>query len=74
MDSETWTVTVSAACIGSGSCTGIAPDRFELGPDGRSHPRAEAVPADPRVLDAAACCPVEAISLVDAATGQPVDF
>jgi ferredoxin len=73
MDGHVWTVAVSDECIGSGSCTGIAPDRFQLGTDGRSRPRSAQVPADPRLLDAAACCPAEAISVVDPATGRPVE-
>jgi ferredoxin len=59
-------------CIGSAMCVGTAPGRFELGPDRRSHPVADPVGYDGAILDAAASCPVEAITVLDAATGEPV--
>ncbi len=68
-----WRVTVDDRCIGAGSCAGVAPDRFVLGDDGRSHPTSELIEADDAVLDAVAFCPVEAISVRDAATGEPVE-
>ena len=53
-------------CIGSGMCTGIAPQLFELDDNGKLivlNP--EPGPEHMRVLNAAiACCPVEAISCV----------
>jgi ferredoxin len=68
-----WVIAVDkTTCIGSGVCVGTAPGRFALDERQRSGPvEAEIVP-DETVLDAAACCPVEAISLVDADTGEPV--
>jgi ferredoxin len=68
-----WRVRVSDACIGSGSCVGIAPDRFVPGPDGRSRPAADRAEPDDSVLDAAASCPVEAITIEDARTGALID-
>jgi ferredoxin len=52
-------------CIGSGMCTGFAPDVFELDDAGTLRLLAETVPAhaEPAVGDAVACCPVEAISV-----------
>lgn len=52
-------------CIGSGMCTGFAPDVFELDDEGTLQLLADVVPADAEraVSDAAACCPVEAISV-----------
>ena len=63
-----------AACQGSGVCAGIAPQFFELGRDALSRPLHEVVDADgaEAVLDAAECCPLEAIAVTDADTGQPV--
>jgi ferredoxin len=68
-----WRVTVGDRCIGAGSCAGVAPERFVLDEDGRSHPVGELIEADGAVLDAVAFCPVEAISVRDAATGEPVE-
>ncbi len=69
----TWLVTVGDECIGAGSCAGVAPARFALGDDGRSHPTSELVEEDDAVLDAVASCPMEAISVRDATTGEPVE-
>lgn len=61
------------ACQGTGMCAGVAPDHFELGSDYLARPRLPVVEADESVVDAAECCPMEAITLVevdgDAATG-----
>ena len=59
-------------CIGSGMCVGTAPLRFALSSDGHSQPVVAEIDTDPAVLDAAATCPVEAITILDAATGEPV--
>jgi ferredoxin len=67
-----WRVTVSDTCIGSGVCAGTAPRHFALGEDGRSHPLTSPIAADDAVLDAAASCPMEAIAVDDADTGEPV--
>ena len=69
----TWRVTVNDGCIASGSCLGIAPKRFALGDDGRSHPASALIEEDDAVLDAVASCPMEAISVYDARTGEPID-
>ena len=62
-----------ALCQGSGLCAGIAPEHFELGDDYKSRPRLEIVDAgNGAVRDAAECCPLEAISLTDADTGDPI--
>jgi ferredoxin len=68
-----WRVQVNSDCIGSGSCVGIAPARFALGDDNRSHPIAEGIEPDESVLDAAASCPVEAITVLNTETGEQVD-
>jgi ferredoxin len=69
---STWRVTVGEECIGAASCLGIAPKRFALGDDGRSHPTSSLIEADDAVLDAMASCPMEAISVHDAQTGRPL--
>jgi ferredoxin len=61
-----------AVCQGSGLCAGIAPEHFKVGDDYRSRPLREVVDANEHVRDAAECCPLEAITLTDADTGQPV--
>jgi ferredoxin len=68
-----WRVRVNSDCIGSGSCEGIAPNRFVLGEDNRSHPVSDEIEPDDAVLDAVASCPMEAISVVDTETGQIVE-
>jgi ferredoxin len=69
-----WRVTVESSCIGSGSCVGIAPAHFALGEDNHAHPLAAVVEPDDAVLDAAASCPMEAILVADADTGDPIDY
>jgi ferredoxin len=51
-------------CILSGMCVGIAPDHFVLGRE-QSEPRAPDVEPDDGLLDAAATCPVEAITVTE---------
>jgi ferredoxin len=59
-----------SVCIGSGMCAGGAPAYFELDSARQSRPRAETMDEVAEVWEAAECCPVEAISLHDAATGE----
>ncbi|GIG61054.1 hypothetical protein Lfu02_54260 [Longispora fulva] len=67
-----WQVSVDKTrCIGSGMCAGSVPELFELD-GGLSRPVLETIDPDERVLDAAVSCPVEAILLVDTATGAEV--
>jgi ferredoxin len=65
-----WRVSVDPKrCTGSGVCAATAPRHFRV-VDGRSRPAAElADPADP-LLAAAESCPMEAITIRDAHTGQ----
>lgn len=51
-----------ALCIGSGICRATAPRHFESAGDHRSRARTDAPRADESAVDAAALCPVEAIS------------
>lgn len=69
----TWRVTVDPGmCISSGMCLGIAPGRFRFDESEHSRPVHDLTEPDDQVRDAAASCPVEAILLTDADTGQPV--
>ena len=72
-----WRVAIAPRlCIGSGLCLclGTAPGRFRCGADQRSSPVAVLIEPDDAVRDAAANCPVQAISLTDADTGEPVSL
>jgi ferredoxin len=70
-----WKISVNKnACISSAMCLALAPDRFILDERQRSGPVQAEIDPDELVRDAAASCPSEAISLVDADTGQPVDL
>lgn len=69
----TWRVSVdSGRCIGSGLCVGSVPEAFRFDDQQRSIPAADLIEPDEAVRDAAVSCPVEAITLVDAETGDPV--
>ncbi|MBU3062145.1 ferredoxin [Nocardia sp. NEAU-G5] len=70
MTEQQWRVTVDkGTCIGSGVCTGTAAGRFSLVGE-RSQPAAELIDPDEAVLDAAESCPVEAILVRAAETGE----
>ena len=68
-----WRIEVRDTCIASGSCTAIAPRHFVAGAGNRSTPIRSTVKPDEAVLDAALSCPMEAIVIVDAETGDPVE-
>jgi ferredoxin len=70
-----WTVSVDKnVCISSAMCVALAPGRFVLDEQQRSGPAEAQIDPDELVRDAAASCPSQAISLVDADTGEPVDL
>lgn len=56
-------------CSGFGTCAELAPDQFEVGPDGIALARV-GESDDPAVLDAAAKCPMGAIAVYDEAGEQ----
>ena len=70
---ERWRLSVNDECIRSAVCLGMAPAYFEPGDDGKTRPTTEEVTGDPLVLDAAGSCPVEAITVRNAATGDRLD-
>jgi ferredoxin len=51
-------------CSGFGACAELAPEVFDVGGDGLVSLRV-GTSDDPRVLDAAAACPMAAISVVE---------
>ena len=65
-------VTVESTCISSGYCRNHAPDVFGMGPARRSVVLTNPVEDTPAVQEAMESCPVEAISAVDADTGEDV--
>ena len=70
-----WKVSVDKnVCISSAMCVAIAPGRFVLDEQQRSGQVEAEIDPDELVRDAAASCPSEAIGMVDADTGQPVDL
>lgn len=70
---ERWKISVDQeTCIGSGMCVGTSPGFFEFGADDKSRPIRELVDRDEAVIDAAESCPVEAILVTDAASGEVI--
>lgn len=71
--SDRWRVEVDRrVCIGSGMCVGAAPDGFRLDAARQSHPVETETDAAADVLAAAESCPVEAIGITVADTGEVV--
>ncbi|MDG9704721.1 ferredoxin [Streptomyces sp. DH37] len=67
---EMWRIEVDrSACAGTGLCVGAAPEHMRLD-GGRARPVARDTAPDQRVADAAETCPMEAIRVRDAATGE----
>ncbi|HSA51349.1 MAG TPA: ferredoxin [Yinghuangia sp.] len=70
---DKWRVEVDrSVCIGSGMCVGGAPGDFTLDGGRQSHPVREITDSSEAIMDAAESCPVEAITIVDAETGETV--
>ncbi|MFI9026239.1 ferredoxin [Streptomyces sp. NPDC053560] len=68
-----WQVEVDrGVCIGSGLCVSTAPDGFRLDSARQSHPVKDEVDAREAVLAAAEGCPVEAIVITEAGSGEAV--
>jgi ferredoxin len=64
-----WRITVDHdTCIGSAVCAGTLPNRFRIVND-KSVPVDAEIDPDDEVLSAAESCPMEAIMVVDTATG-----
>ncbi|MGK5638192.1 ferredoxin [Streptomyces sp. URMC 126] len=65
-----WRIEVNRnACAGTGICLGTAARHMRLD-NGRARPVEEVVDPDLSVTDAADTCPMEAITVRDAATGE----
>ncbi|MEV0901803.1 ferredoxin [Actinoplanes sp. NPDC049802] len=71
-DRPGWRVSVNQSrCIGSSMCESIAAGHFTV-VGGVSRPRDEVMEPATEIQDAAGFCPVEAITLVDTATGAEI--
>lgn len=65
-----WRISVDPQrCLGSGSCAAAAPSHFSLVGD-RATATGTLVAPDDAVIEAAELCPVEAIQVYDAVTGD----
>ncbi|MFE0171897.1 ferredoxin [Streptomyces sp. NPDC059002] len=70
---DRWHVEVDrSVCIGSGMCVTTAPGGFTLDSARQSHPTAPETDANERILEAAEGCPVEAITITLAGSGEVV--
>jgi ferredoxin len=67
MNQDRWQIEVSDQCLGSGLCTGAAPEHFRL-TEGRSRPVTDVINPEATVAEAAEICPAEAILVRDAST------
>ena len=56
-------------CSGFGTCAELAPDLFDVGPDGVAATR-QGTTDDASVVEVAAACPMGAIAVYDAASGE----
>ncbi|MFF2625457.1 ferredoxin [Kitasatospora griseola] len=59
------------SCAGTGICAGIAPDHFRV-VDGRTVLSAEETRPDETLRDAVESCPMEALRILDADSGEVV--
>lgn len=73
MPAARWRIEVDrGACVGSGQCAALAPAAFRLDPAHKSRPVAPEADASEEVRAAAEGCPVEAIAIRVAGTGERV--
>ncbi|MEU3980916.1 ferredoxin [Streptomyces sp. NPDC026672] len=69
--SDDWRLKVERSrCVGSTICVSTAPGVFAMDAEGQSRAERESVPAEERVMRAAELCPLEAISIIDGASGR----
>ncbi|MDH6577912.1 ferredoxin [Kitasatospora sp. MAP5-34] len=59
-------------CVGTGHCAASAPDDLALGPNGRAYPTHPTSTARDQLSEAADLCPVEAITVHLARTGEQI--
>jgi ferredoxin len=61
-------------CVGNAMCRAVAPTVFVADADNRSSVADSESASRETILEAASLCPVGAIVVEDAATGEPVDY
>ncbi|HEX5402625.1 MAG TPA: ferredoxin [Pseudonocardiaceae bacterium] len=72
MTDTRWRITVDrGTCIGSAVCVGTLPHRFKL-VDDKSVPIDDEIEPDDEVAGAAESCPMEAILVVNAESGEVI--
>lgn len=70
---ERWNAAVDPhTCVRTGLCAATAPGEFDLDDSGQGRAAPGSLPATQSVREAAESCPVEAITLTDAATGARI--
>ncbi|MHC5257701.1 ferredoxin [Streptomyces sp. UC4497] len=70
---DNWKVTVDPrACVRTGLCAASAPKHFRLDERGQGRAVADTLPSSDELLEVAESCPIEAISVVDAGTGEAI--
>jgi ferredoxin len=70
---DRWHIEVDrSVCIGSAQCVHQASGTFRLDSARQSHPVAPDADAEEQILQAAENCPVEAIAITLAESGEPV--
>jgi ferredoxin len=69
MTDERWQISVDNTCIGSAVCVGTVPNRFVLN-GAKSEPIEAEIDPDEDVIGAADSCPMEAIRVVEIASGR----
>jgi len=57
-------------CIGDGMCVNEAPETFELDEESKAILKDGSTDEREAILDAARCCPVDVITVIDTETGQ----
>lgn len=70
---ERWHAKVDRhVCVRTGLCAATAPDEFDLDDNGQGRAAGGSLPASQTLRDAAESCPVEAITLSNADSGERV--
>ncbi|MGW3291828.1 ferredoxin [Streptomyces sp. NPDC001002] len=73
MTTARWNVAVDKrACVRTGLCAASAPEQFELDENGQGRARSATLPASEQVLEVAESCPIEAIGITIADSGERV--
>lgn len=70
---DRWRVSVDPrSCVRTGLCAASAPKEFTLDERGQGRATSDTLPASDEILEVAESCPIEAISIADAHTGEAI--